>query len=77
VDLPALGDGALNLEMKAPDGIGGLDPRRHASAEIGQRNVALAAQAIAKRARELLDALPGGREASQSRVISPGHWWMI
>lgn len=61
--------------MKPPDGIGGLDLRKHASVEVGQRNVDLAAQAIAKKARELLEALPGGRDASRPVTISPGHWW--
>ena len=31
--------------MKPPDGIGGLDPRKHASPEVGERNVDLAAEA--------------------------------
>lgn len=77
VDLKALGDGPLAPDMKPPDGIGGLDPRKHASVEVGQRNVDLAAQAIGKKARELLEALPGGRDASRRITISPGSWWMI
>lgn len=63
--------------MKPPDGIGGLDPRKHASVEVGQRNVDLAAQAIGKKARELLETLPGRREASGPVTIRPGDWWMI
>jgi creatinine amidohydrolase len=77
VDLSALGEGPLALDMKPPDGIGGLDPRRHASAEVGRRNVGLAAQAIARRAKELFEALPTLRDSSQPRVITPGQWWMI
>ena len=77
VDLKALGDGPLAPDMKPPDGIGGLDPRKHALAEVGQRNVDLAAQAIGKKARELLEALPGRREASGPVTIRPGDWWMI
>ena len=76
VDLSALGDGPLAPDMKAPDGIGGLDPRKHASAEVGRRNLELAAQAIGRKARELLEALPA-RDATKSPEISPGHWWMI
>lgn len=76
VDMAALGDGPLAPDMKAPDGIGGLDPRKHASAEVGRRNAELAAQAIGKKAKELLQALPANR-ASEAPVISPGHWWMI
>ena len=77
VDLKALGDGPLAPDMKPPDGIGGLDPRKHSSREIGQRNVDLAAQAIGKKARELLAALPSPRDASGPVAISPGKWWMI
>jgi creatinine amidohydrolase len=77
VDLSALGDGPLAPNMKPPDGIGGLDPRKHASAEVGRRNVELAAQAIARKAKELLEALPTNRDSSQPRAISPGQWWMI
>ena len=58
VDMAALGDGPLAPKMKPPDGIGGLDPREHASAEVGRRNVQLAAEAIGKKAKELLEGLP-------------------
>ncbi len=77
VDLAALGNGPLAPDMKAPDGIGGLDPRKHASVEIGRRNVELAARAIGKKARELLGTLPEAGRSSQSQSISPGNWWMI
>lgn len=77
VDLSALGDGPLAPDMKPPDGIGGLDPRQHASAEIGRRNVELAAQALGKKARELLEGLPKEPHSSQPHAISPGQWWMI
>jgi hypothetical protein len=63
--------------MKAPDGIGGLDPRKHASVKVGQRNVELAAQAIGKKAKELLAGLPASADSSRRRTISPGNWWMI
>lgn len=77
VDLSALGDGPLAPDMKPPDGIGGLDPRKHASADVGRRNVELASQAIGKKARELLEALPAAGYEEKPRPISPGHWWMI
>lgn len=77
VDLSALGDGPLAPEMRPPDGIGGLDPRKHASAEVGRRNVELAVQALGKKARELLEGLPKEQSPSQPHAISPGHWWMI
>jgi creatinine amidohydrolase len=76
VDLKALGEGPLAPDMKPPDGIGGQDPRKHASVEAGRRNVELAAQAIGKKARELLEALPK-RPDSAPRSIAPGNWWMI
>jgi creatinine amidohydrolase len=77
VDLSALGDGPLAPNMKPPDGIGGLDPRKHASAEVGRRNIELAAQAIGRKAKELLEALPTNRDSSRPPAISPGQWWMI
>ncbi len=75
VELGALGVGPLAPDMKAPDGIGGLDPRKHASAEIGRRNVELASRAIGNKARELLDKLPA--RTSEPPAIVPGQWWMI
>jgi creatinine amidohydrolase len=75
VEMRALGDGPLAPDMKAPDGIGGLDPRKHASAAVGRRNVELASQAIGKKARELLDKLPA--RTSEPPAIVPGRWWMI
>ena len=38
-------------------GIGGLDPREHASAEVGEKSINLAAASLAAKARELLDSL--------------------
>jgi len=77
VDLSTLGDGPLAPNMKPPDGIGGLDPRKHASLEVGRRNVALAAQAIGRKARELLQSLPQDQRSLKLPGISPEHWWMI
>jgi len=77
VDMSALGDGPLAPDMKPPDGIGGLDPRKHASAEVGRRNVELASQAIGKKAHELLESLPEDQRSFRLPAISPGHWWMI
>ena len=58
VDLSELGTGPLAPNMKPPDGIGGLDPRKHASASVGEKNVDLAAEAIGRKAKELLESLP-------------------
>jgi len=77
VDLSELGTGPLAPSMKPPDGIGGLDPREHASAQVGEKNVDLAAEAIAKKARELLESLPKEHRAFRLESVSPGHWWMI
>jgi creatinine amidohydrolase len=77
VDLSTLGDGPLAPNMKPPDGIGGLDPRKHASPDVGRRNVALASQAIGRKARELLESLPPDRRSFTLPSISPEHWWMI
>jgi creatinine amidohydrolase len=77
VDLSELGSGPLAPNMKHPDGIGGLDPRKHASSKVGQRNVDLAAEAIGKKAVELLESLPKDQREFRLKSVSPGHWWMI
>jgi hypothetical protein len=77
VDLSTLGDGPLAPDMKPPDGIGGQDPRKYASAEIGRRNIELASQAIGRKAKELLDSLPPDQRSFSLPAISPVSWWMI
>ncbi|UCC96714.1 MAG: creatininase family protein [Phycisphaerales bacterium] len=77
VDLSELGTGPLAPKMKPPDGIGGLDPREHASAHVGAKNVDLASDAIGKKARELLESLPKDQRSFGLTSVSPGHWWMI
>jgi creatinine amidohydrolase len=76
VELAELGEGEMNLDMKPPSGIGGLDPRVYASAEIGKRNVELAAEAIGKKAKELLASLPPEGQ-TQPVKITPEYWWSI
>jgi len=77
VDMAELGDGPINLDMKPPSGIGGSDPREHASAEVGRRNVELAAEAIGRKARELLASLPEDQRSFSLEAVSPGSWWLI
>ena len=77
VDMTALGDGPLAPNMKAPDGIGGLDPRKNASAQAGQRNAELASRAIGKKARELLLSLAKTHNLYRPPAITPAQWWMI
>ena len=77
VDMSELGDGPINLDMKPPSGIGGLDPREHASAEVGRRNVELAADAIGQKAHELLESLPEDQRSFNLEAVRPGKWWMI
>ncbi|MHC4170292.1 MAG: creatininase family protein [Planctomycetota bacterium] len=77
VDMSELGTGPLAPKMKPPDGIGGLDPREHASREVGRRNVDLAAEAIGKKAKELLESLPEDQRSFRLEAIVPGQWWMI
>jgi len=77
VDMAELGDGPLNLDMKPPSGIGGLDPRKHASAKVGERNVQLAAEAIGKKAQELLASLPPEHRSFNLKAVSPEHWWCV
>ena len=77
VDMAALGTGPLAPDMKPPDGIGGLDPREHASSEVGRRNVELCARAIGQKAQELLESLPEEHRAFNVEAISPEHWWLV
>lgn len=77
VDLSTLGDGPLAPSMKPPDGIGGQDPRKYASAAVGRRNIELAAQALGKKAKELLESLPADQRSFRLPAISPEHWWMV
>jgi len=77
VDMAELGDGPMRLDMKPPDGIGGLDPREHASAQVGRRNAQLASEAIGRKARELLESLGPHQREFNLPSISPEHWWMV
>ncbi len=77
VDISELGDEEIILDMRAPWGIGGLDPRKHASAEVGKRNVELASKAIGEKAKELLKSLPPEYQKTGIEKIEPGHWWLI
>ncbi|MCX7827101.1 MAG: creatininase family protein, partial [Verrucomicrobiae bacterium] len=77
VDMSELGDGPINLDMKPPSGIGGLDPRKHASAKVDQRNVESAADAIGRKAQELLASLPENQRSFNLKTVSPGHWWCV
>ena len=77
VELSALGDGPLAPNMKPPDGIGGLDPRKYASAETGLRNVELASRSIGLKAKELLLSLPEGQRTFKLPALRPGQWWAI
>jgi chemotaxis receptor (MCP) glutamine deamidase CheD len=77
VDMSELGTEPINLDMKPPYGIGGLDPREHASAQVGRRNVELAAEAIGKEAQRLLASLSEGQRSLNIKSISPEHWWLV
>jgi len=77
VDMKELGTAPLAPDMKPPDGIGGLDPREHASSEVGRRNVELAVDAIGRKAQELLMSLPEDKRSFSLAAISPEHWWSV
>ncbi|MCE5278979.1 MAG: creatininase family protein [Planctomycetaceae bacterium] len=77
VEMGELGEGEITLDMSPPHGIGGLDPRRHASAEVGRRNVELAADALGRKAQELLNSLPPEKRAFNLPAIVPGQWWLV
>ena len=77
VDMSEPGHGPINVDMRSPSGIDGLDPRDHASAEVGRRNVELAAEAVGRKARELLASLPEDKLSFNLEAVSPGNWWLI
>jgi creatinine amidohydrolase len=77
VDMSELGAGPLAPNMKPPDGIGGLDPREHASEAVGRRNSELAAEAIGQKAQELLMSLPEDQRSFNLESVTPEHWWMV
>jgi creatinine amidohydrolase len=79
VDMSELPDESvkMNLDMKPPYGIGGLDPRVHASAEAGEKNCEITADAIGIKAHELLESLPEDQRGFNCDEIIPGNWWMV
>lgn len=77
VDMNALGTEPLAPDMKPPHGIGGLDPRVHASADVGRRKAELCAEAIGRKARELLASLPPEHRAFRLEALTPDHWWFV
>jgi len=77
VDMSTLGSEEITLDMSPPHGIGGLDPREYASAQVGERNAQLASEAIGLKARELLESLPEDQRDFNIEAVSPEHWWLI
>ena len=59
------------------EGINGLDPREHASVEVGRRNVELAVTALGRKAKELLETLPKDQRAFRKPAISTKTCWLI
>jgi hypothetical protein len=83
VDLAALGDGPISsatYSSKAGEphsGIGGEDPRVHASAQVGEKCMELASESLGCKAQELLDTLPPERRVFGLDGVSPASWWYI
>lgn len=77
VDMTLLGDAPITFDMKPPHGMIGLDPRIHASASVGERNCELCAEAIGKKAQELLNSLPEDQRNFRTQGIYPDNWWFI
>ena len=77
VDMADLGDGEIICDMRKPWGIGGLDPRAHASARVGERNTELAVAALGKKAQELLSSLPPEHRSFRLEQFAPGFWWRV
>ncbi len=77
VDMSTIEGEEIVFDMSAPHGIGGLDPRQHASPEIGLINAQLASEAIGRKARELLESLPPEHREFNKEKLEPGQWWLI
>ncbi|GIX06022.1 MAG: hypothetical protein KatS3mg115_0425 [Candidatus Poribacteria bacterium] len=77
VNLAELGEGEINLDAKPPSGIAGLDPRKHASTQVGARCIELAAEAIGRKAQELLASLPEEYRSFGLEAIEPSRWWIV
>ncbi|UCH36163.1 MAG: creatininase family protein [Armatimonadota bacterium] len=77
VDLGELPGGEIGPDWNRELGIGGLDPRAHASAAVGERNCELAAEAIGRKAQGLLDSLPAEHRSFALPRLSPEHWWSV
>ncbi len=45
--------------------------------KAGQRNVELAAEALGRKAKELLDSLPEDQRSFNLKAVSPEHWWLV
>ncbi len=76
VEMAELGEEEMVLDMRAPWGLAGEDPRVHASAQVGERNVELASAALGKKAQELLASLPPEHRNFRLDRLEPGCWWM-
>ncbi|HJN19042.1 MAG TPA: creatininase family protein [Armatimonadota bacterium] len=77
VDMSTLDGEEIVFDMSAPHGIGGMDPREHATPEVGMRNAELASAAIGAKARELLESLPEDQRNFNIEKLEPGHWWLV
>ena len=83
VDMAELGDEPLTPEhytnpgSEKVAGIGGLDPRKHASAAVGQRAAELEVESIAAKARELLESLPEDQRSFNLPAVTPEHWYYV
>ena len=77
VDLTELPEGEIGPDWNRELGIGGLDPRVHASAAVGRRNCELTAQAIGSKAQELLNSLAPEHRTFSLPALTPEHWWCV
>ncbi|MCL2286802.1 MAG: creatininase family protein [Firmicutes bacterium] len=77
VDMTTIEGKDLTFDMEPPWGIGGHDPRIHASAGVGELNCRLCAESIGKKAKELLESLPPENRNFNMEKLEPGNWWFI
>ena len=61
------------MEMREPEGIGGWNPLKYASAELGQKIVEFCAERIGKKAMDILEGrIEPPEEAGKTLMDNPG-----
>lgn len=76
-ELVELNDLDVPTDKLFQGGIDGIDPRKGASSEVGQRKAELVVGAIGQKAKELLFSLPAEHRNFNLSSLDPRYWWQI